>query len=418
MSIDGAVHDTLALVVNRRSTVWLHLGLLWLSGNVLRMTLLAVPPLLPSIHRQLGLSESLVGALTGLPVLLLSLGAIFGSLLVATAGARRALLVGLCLVAVGGAARGLGSSITVLFFMTIVMGMGIAVSQPTLPSLVKRWFPQSAGFATTVYANGLLIGEITAAAFTVPFVLPLAGNRWQFAFLLWSIPVVLTAITILVFTRHEPRDPHMPPVQWWPDWRSGRTWRLGLILGCASVAYFGSNAFIPDYLKATHHVGLIPIALTSLNLSQLPASLLAAFFSKSLVARRAPLALAGILTLASAAGFYMGGVWVVVWAAVLGFSTALVFVLSLALPPLLTREDDVHRLTAAMFTITYACSFAGSLTGGAIWDITGIPLAAFVPVGGAGLLLIVLVRRLHLPSASISGTGADLVRIPSRYNSV
>src|SRR5581483_5037742 len=45
----------------------LRLAILWLAGGDLRMTMLAVPPLLPLIHRDLGLSEKGIGLLSGLP---------------------------------------------------------------------------------------------------------------------------------------------------------------------------------------------------------------------------------------------------------------------------------------------------------------------------------------------------------------
>lgn len=363
------------------------------------MTILAIPPVLPTIHHDLHLSEAAIGALTALPVLLLSAGAVFGSLLVARFGARRALIAGLWLLAATGAARGAGPSTALLFAMTFFMGVGIAVSQPALPSLVRSWFPARTGLATAVFSNGFLIGETVAASLTLPLILPLLGNRWPLALAFWSVPVALTAIAILLFSRHEPRAAGALPVRWWPDWRDGRTWRLGLIFGCASLAYFGSNAFIPDYLKATHHSSLIPLALTSLNLSQVPSSLVTALFPAALIARRWPLAAAGILTVISTLGFQLGGVWVVALAGTLGFSTALVFVLTLALPPLIAEPDDVHRLTAAMFTITYACPLLGSFIGGAIWDATGIPATAFIAVGAAGLLLFALARGLDLTSA-------------------
>lgn len=381
-------------------TASLRFVLLWLSGNCLRLTVLAVPPVLPTIHRQLHLSESLVGALTALPVLLLAAGAVFGSLLVARLGARRALLLGLTLVAIGGAARGLVPSAGVLFGMTVVMGIGVAVSQPALPSLVKRWFPQRTALATAIYANGLLIGEIAAASLTVPLVMPLVADRWEPALAFWSLPVGVTIAALWLTTRHEPRDAGAPPVRWWPDWYSAQTWRLGLILGCASAAYFGSNAFIPDYLKVTHHADLIPVALTSVNLSQLPASLLAAAVASRFVGRRYPFVLTGAILCLSAAGCVLGGAWVVLFAGMLGFSTALVLVLSLALAPILTSEDDVHRLTAAMFTISYGCSFGGSLLGGAIWDATGTPAVAFAPVGASGVIMVLLTLGLKLRPSS------------------
>jgi MFS transporter, CP family, cyanate transporter len=372
---------------------------LWLSAAALRMTILALPPLLPAIHRDLGLQETLVGVLSALPVLLLAVAAVSGSLLVARVGARRSLILGLSLVAGAGALRGAGTTTPVLFLMTLLMGVGVAVSQPTLPTLTREWFPRRSTLATAVYSNGFLIGEIIAAALTVPLVLPLVHGSWQLAFSFWSVPVALTAVALWLGTSHQARDVEAPQMQWWPDWRSARTWRLGLILGCASASYFGSNAFLPDYLRATHHGGLIAAALTSINLSQLPASLVAAAFSGVMVARRWPVLVAGALTVAAAAGFLLGGVWVVVFAGVLGFSTATVFVLTIALPPLLVGQHDVHRLSAAIFTITYACPFVISLVGGAVWDVTGLPYTAFLPIAATGFLMIGLVLGLDLSSA-------------------
>ena len=44
--------------------------LLWLAGIGLRITILAVPPVIPLIRPDLGMSETQVGILTGLPPVL------------------------------------------------------------------------------------------------------------------------------------------------------------------------------------------------------------------------------------------------------------------------------------------------------------------------------------------------------------
>jgi CP family cyanate transporter-like MFS transporter len=110
---------------------WVRLLLLWLGGIDLRLTMLAVPPLIPLIHRELHLDEKAVGALVSGPVLILAIAAVPGSLLIARLGIRGALLAGLGCVAVFGALRGLGPNTTVLFTSTLLMGVGIAVSQPS-----------------------------------------------------------------------------------------------------------------------------------------------------------------------------------------------------------------------------------------------------------------------------------------------
>src|SRR3569623_542101 len=71
------------------------LALLWLAGNALRLTILAVPPGIPLIHDELALSGTQVGILTGLPSMLLALAAVPGSLLIARFGVRAAMVAGL-----------------------------------------------------------------------------------------------------------------------------------------------------------------------------------------------------------------------------------------------------------------------------------------------------------------------------------
>src|SRR5579875_696563 len=98
-------------------TVLGRLALLWLAGADLRLTMLS-----------------------GLPVLLLGLAAVPGSLLIARLGPRRAAIAALLLIAAASAARGIGPSAPLLFTMTVLMGAGVALLQPALPSLVGAWF--------------------------------------------------------------------------------------------------------------------------------------------------------------------------------------------------------------------------------------------------------------------------------------
>ena len=102
-------------------TDWVRLLLLWLGGITLRLTMLAVPPVVPLIHRDLHLDEKSIGALVSLPVLLLAVAAVPGSLVIAKLGLRGALVIGLGFVAVFGALRGLGPSTPVLFGATFLM---------------------------------------------------------------------------------------------------------------------------------------------------------------------------------------------------------------------------------------------------------------------------------------------------------
>ena len=173
------------------------LTLLWLAGVGLRLTILAVPPVIPLIHDGLKLNATQIGILTGLPSLLFAFAAVPGSLLIARLGVRTALVVGLAVTALGGALRGAYPDVMWLYAMTIVMGAGVAVMQVTMPPAVRAWLPQRIAFTTAVYTNGLLVGEILPVALMLPLVLPLVGGSWQWGFVFWSVPVAVIALLIL-----------------------------------------------------------------------------------------------------------------------------------------------------------------------------------------------------------------------------
>jgi CP family cyanate transporter-like MFS transporter len=369
------------------------LGLLWLSGAALRMTVLAVPPLLPLIHGDLDLSETEIGTLAGLPSLLFAAAAVPGSLIIARFGARPALIAGLLVTALASATRGAAAQVAMLFAATMVMGGGIAVMQPALPPIVRAWLPDRIGFATAVYTNGMLIGEILAVSLTRPLILPLAGGSWRAAIAFWGLPVLLTALLLALLG---PRPTAAQSAEagrrrWWPDWRDARIWQLGFLFGGVNSIYFSTNAFLPEYLT---HVGapeLIGSALTAFNFGQLPASLLMLGLTGRLMGRPWAYVSAGLLCLAGVFGIMlMSGPWVVFWAGLLGFADAIGFVLILALPPLLSGPDDAHRTAAGMFTVSYSCAVAIPIIGGLAWDASGIALVAFVPIGLCALVISTL----------------------------
>jgi MFS transporter, CP family, cyanate transporter len=379
-----------------RGGAFLRLSLLWLAGADLRLTLLAVPPVLPLIHGDLALGETSVAALTGLPVLLLGVAAVPGSLLIARLGPRRALIAGLVVIAASSALRGVGPASAVLFSMSILMGAGIAVIQPALPSLVSRWFPESAALATAVYANGLLVGELASAGLTLPLVLPLVGGSWPLSFVVWGIPVAVTAFLIGGLTPHVPPGPNRKSVLWWPNWRNAEMWKLGLMQGGNGAIFFGANAFIPDYLHATGRGELVGICLSALNAGPILASILMLLFASRLARQRGPMMAAGALALLGLIGIFSSAPLIVVTgSAVLGFATGLALILLIALPPLLAGPNDAHRLSAGMFVIGFTASFVLPLLGGAAWDATGNSTAAFLPILIGALMILLISARMQ-----------------------
>jgi CP family cyanate transporter-like MFS transporter len=370
--------------------------LLWLSGNALRLPILAIPPVLALIQADLHLSGTEIGILTGLPVILFAIAAVPGSLLIARVGAVPALVIGLLLAAAGSALRGLAPGIAALYAATIVMGAGIAIMQPSLPPIVRAWLPARIGFGTAVYTNGLLIGEALPVAFTIPFVLPLFTESWRASLVFWSVPLVLIALLVFVLQPWSSVAVVLSR-RWWPGWRDPLLWKLSFVMGAANTMYFCSNGFLPGYLASNGRSDLIGPALSALNIGQLPASFLLLAMASRWERRAWPFVAAGAIALTGVGGIVAtANLWTVISAGLIGFACAGVLALALALPALLVPHEDVPRLAAGMFTIGYGVAMLVSVIAGAAWDATGIAAFAFLPIAIAGLPLILIAPMIDL----------------------
>ena len=156
------------------------LAIVWLGLN-LRTVIASLPPLLPDIRADLGLSATLAGLLTTLPVLC------FGLL---APPARRlahrlpleAMLVGCALVtAVAAALRGIGT-VAALFVGSILAGASVAMGQTALPVLIRIAFHRAVGRMMGSYSMALPIGATLGAGLAVPLQEASAdrgGPRWR-----------------------------------------------------------------------------------------------------------------------------------------------------------------------------------------------------------------------------------------------
>jgi CP family cyanate transporter-like MFS transporter len=184
--------------------------------------------------------------------------------------------------------------------------------------------------------------------------------------------------------------------RWWPDWRDTLIWRLGIMLGTINATYFATNAFLPDYLRSNGQGEWISAALSGLNAGQIPASFLLLAVAGRLERKAWPYVVCGLLCVIATVGIVFGtGAWIVAAATVQGFAAAAILILVLALPPLLSPPDDVHRVTAAMFTISYSCAVIVPVISGMAWDLSGVASLAFAPIAACGILLVILAPAIN-----------------------
>ncbi|MDI9243728.1 MFS transporter [Marinobacter sp. CHS3-4] len=342
--------------------------LLWLAGVYLRIPILVAPPLAPFISDDLGLSQALTGALTTLPILMLAVGSMPGSLAISRLGPRNTLALAMVIMVIGSAGRGVSPDALTLMLASAIMGLGISMMQPSLPALLPRWLePKHLALGTAIYMNGMLIGEFIGGGITLPVLMPLMGNSWQATLLAWSLPGLLVAAALYLPKRDLGRPTKKP--EWLPDWKNPNTLRIGVLLGLSGSLFFGFNAYMGSLLEQQGHFDLLADALFWFNFAQLVASTVMLKMAKYWVGRKLPLICVASCSLVGAIGtVLLTGWWSIASATFMSMAAGIMLILLVALPPVLVDSAETGRLSAGNFLVGYTLAFSVPMLGGLLAD--------------------------------------------------
>jgi CP family cyanate transporter-like MFS transporter len=368
---------------------------LWLAGVAMRMTILAMPPVIPQVHGELHMSETQVGLLIGLPLALFAIAAVPGSLLIARIGSGLAVIIGMVFASLASGARAAAVDVATLYAASIATGFGVAIMQPAMPTLVRAWLPGHIAYGTIAYTSGMLMGSMFSTVLTIPVVLPLLGGSWRRDLVAWAaLSLLIVPLFYLLSPKSEGRQAVAGAVggRWWPDWKNPTVWLLGLTFGSNNSAFFSTNAFLGDFLAANGKPELLGPALAWLNGAQILTPFILLLMAKRMQRQAWPFLIFGPLLLLSFLGlmFIPSTLWLIINSAMVGFTTAITLIATLALPPVLAAPADVPRTAAGMFTISYTIAIIVPTISGALWDFTGVPWTAFVPLCVCAVVLTVL----------------------------
>jgi CP family cyanate transporter-like MFS transporter len=370
--------------------------LLWLAGVYLRLPILVAPPLAPFISDDLGLSQALTGALTTLPILMLAIGAMPGSLAIAHIGPRNTLFLAMMIMIAGSAGRGLALDTVTLMAACAVMGFGISMMQPALPALLPRWLEaKHMAIGSAIYINGMLIGEFIGAGITLPVLMPLLDNSWRATLLVWSLPGLLVAGALFIPKRDLAKPLRKPP--WLPDWSNPLTLRIGLLLGMSGSMFFGLNAYMSNLLEKQGRFELLADALFWYNFGQLLASLIMLKMARVWVGRKGPIITTAIIAVLGTLGtVFLTGWWMIISATTMSVSAGILLILLVALPPMLVASSETGRLSAGNFLVGYTMAFSVPMLGGLLADWGGDARYAVMFILAYCLLALPLTFTLNL----------------------
>lgn len=370
--------------------------LLWLAGVYLRIPVLVAPPLAPFISDELALSQALTGALTTLPILMLAVGSMPGSLAIARLGPRNTLALAMVIMVIGSAGRGLVPDTFTLMLVSAVMGLGVAMMQPALPALLPRWLePHHLALGSAIYMNGMLMGEFIGAGITLPVLMPLLDNSWRATMLAWSLPALLVAAALFLPRRDRARPQRN--VAWLPDWRNPLTLRIGLLLGLSGSMFFGLNAYMGNLLQQQGHFEKLSEALFWYNIAQVFASLVMLKMARYWVGRRSLIIIMATISIIGTLGTVLfTGWWAIASATLMSFVAGILLILLVAVPPLVMPPEETGRLSAGTFLVGYTLAFSVPMLGGVLADWTGDVRHALMVMIAYSLLVLPLAFTLDL----------------------
>lgn len=351
----------------------------------MRATIVAVGPLLEAIRDETGLSTTLAGLLTTLPVIC------FGALAaVAPKLARRFgidLVIWLTMVGLTiGILIRLAPPVAMLFLGTLVIGASIALANVLVPAVIKRDFPDRTGLMTGVYTMGIAGGGSLAAGIMAPIHLRTRLD-WRETLALLAIPSLLAVVVLIPRLRLNSRSRESVgsrAVAAPRLWRNRLAWQVSLFMGLQSFIYFGLGSWMATFLSdaglSDERAGLM---WSICNLAGLPFSFVVPVVAQRLPDQR-PLVVGLIACWAvSIVGLLLApAAYALLWMVLFGVAGGAA--LSLALMFIVLRTPDAAHasvLSGMAQAIGYTLAAFAPFLFGALHDLTGSWDASVAMIG-------------------------------------
>lgn len=210
----------------------------------LRVAVSSVGVLLEAVQHGLGMSPSVAGILTTLPVVCFAVAGVSTNVLVQRLGLHMTTLV--CLIAI---IAGLILRIIVdgsaLFIVTSAIALaGAAFGNVLLPPLAKFHFPNHLAGISAAFGAAIMGGAALASATTVPLADALGG--WRQGLGIWAVLAIITLGTWLPYMRDDTHVAGLHAQTRMRDIaRSPLAWAMALVFGAQSAQAYAQFGWFP-----------------------------------------------------------------------------------------------------------------------------------------------------------------------------
>lgn len=360
--------------LNKASRILLLVGILCVAIN-LRPALSSIGPLVGMIRQDLGLTETLLGLLTTLPLIAFGIISTMTPLFTKRFGIGNTLLAALILLSMGIVVRSIGGIIN-LYLGTILLGIAIAFGNVLIPALIKRNFPHKAGLVTSLYSGIMSLGAAVAAGLSYPLAQAM-GMGWRGSLVVWA---ALAIIALIIWMPNLKRIKRTTPSRSFKEAMkklSGSllVWKLALYMGLQSFAFYVILAWLPAILIDRGFDA--SYAGWMLSLSQatgIIGAILIPIWAGSRKDQRLVIAVLVLIEVFSLIGLMIPSLGMVeLWTGLIGMALGGTFGLALLLIVLRSHDaETAAELSGIVQSIGYFIAATGPFIVGLIYDITEV----------------------------------------------
>ncbi|WP_194839971.1 MFS transporter [Aeromicrobium yanjiei] len=227
---------------------WLVGAAIVLLAVNLRVAVGSVGVVLEQVRDDLGMTATVAGVLTTLPVICFAAFGVGSAGSVRRLGLHRSAALVLVLLTIGLVLRSVVHDETVFLLCSVVALAGAAVGNVILPPLVKAHFPDRIALMSSLYGAALMGGAAAASVGTVPLADAFGG--WRPGIGLWA---VLTGVALVPWLLMLRRDVHTAPVDeerlpMRAVARSPLAWAMLLVFAAQSAAAYAQFGWFPEML--------------------------------------------------------------------------------------------------------------------------------------------------------------------------
>lgn len=241
---------TLEYTQGKNTSQWmLFIGIIIVGAN-LRAPLTSVGSLISFIRDDLGMSHTLAGTITTLPLLAFALLSPFAPKIASKFGMERTIFISLIILLLGLIMRSL-FGMSFLFVGTLCIGLAIAIGNVLIPGYIKMNFPFRIGLVTGFYAVFMNIFGALGSGLSVPLS-KIQGIGWKGSLVAWAL---LTCIAIIFWLPQlKRRDVSSQTVKTVATkrgniWRSPLAWYITIFMGLQSLVFYTLITWLPEILQ-------------------------------------------------------------------------------------------------------------------------------------------------------------------------